>query len=138
MDRALQYLSLAHKAGLAALGEEAAAAAARAGDAHLICMAADAAQRTWRRAESMTAGTNQKCLRLGCSKEALGTAVGRAQLAVAAFLDPPLALAFLKALDPPPPEDVTQALQTSADRLRQRQEEAKAHQRNKRRKKKEH
>lgn len=138
MDKALQYLSLAHKAGLAALGEEAAAAAARAGNARLILVAADAADRAWRQAESMTAGTNQKCLRLGCSKEALGAAVGRAQLAVAAFLDPPLALAFLKALDPPPPEDVTQALQAAADRLRQRQEEAKAHQRNKRRKKKEH
>ncbi len=138
MDKALQYLSLAHKAGLAALGEEAAAAAARAGDARLILVAADAVDRTWRQVESMTAGTNQKYLRLGRSKEELGAAVGRTQLAVAAFLDPPLALAFLKALDPPPPEDVTQALQTSADRLRQRQEEAKAHQRNKRRKKKEH
>ncbi len=138
MDKALQYLSLAHKAGLAALGEEAAAAAARAGNARLICVAADAADRAWRQAESVTAGTNQKSLRLGYAKEELGAAVGRAQLAVAAFLDPPLALAFLKALDPPPPEDVTQALQAAADRLRQRQEEAKAHQRNKRRKKKEH
>ena len=61
----------------------------------------------------------------------------RAELVCEASLHQ-VALAFLKALAPPPPEDVTQALQTSADRLRQRQEEAKAHQRNKRRKKKEH
>ena len=52
MDKALQYLSIARKGGMAELGEEPVGAIARAGKAYLILVAADASDHTWRRAKS--------------------------------------------------------------------------------------
>lgn len=49
MDKALQYLSIARKGGMAELGEEPVGAIARAGKAYLILVAADASDHTWRR-----------------------------------------------------------------------------------------
>ncbi len=137
MDKALNYLSLARKGGLAELGEEPVGAAARAGKAHLILVAGDASDHTWRRAKSFAAGTDQQCLRLEVTKERLGVAVGRTSLAIAAVTDPRLALALVSAL---PQTDQTQAaaavLTLKANRAKQRQDEAKAHRRNLRRGKK--
>ena len=62
MDKALNYLSLARKAGFTELGEEPAGAAARAQHARLIIVANDAGDHTWRRAKSFVAGTAQLCL----------------------------------------------------------------------------
>ena len=64
MDKALQYLSIARKGGMAELGEEPVGAIARAGKAYLILVAADASDHTWRRAKSFAAGTDQQCVRL--------------------------------------------------------------------------
>jgi len=64
MDKALNYLGLARKAGLAELGEEPAGAAARAQHARLIIVASDASDHTWRRALSFVAGTSQLTLRV--------------------------------------------------------------------------
>ena len=64
MDRALNYLSIARKGGLAELGEEPVGAAARDGKAHLILVASDASDHTWRRAKSFAAGTDQQVVRL--------------------------------------------------------------------------
>ena len=58
MDKALNYLSLARKGGMAELGEEPAGAAARAGKAYLLLVAEDASDHTWRRALSFAAGTD--------------------------------------------------------------------------------
>ena len=55
MDKALQYLSIARKGGMAELGEEPVGAIARAGKAYLILVAADASDHTWRRAKSFAA-----------------------------------------------------------------------------------
>ena len=52
MDRALNYLALARKAGRVELGEEPVGAAARAQKARLILVASDASDHTWRRAKS--------------------------------------------------------------------------------------
>ena len=70
--KALSYLSLARKAGFAELGEEPVGAAARDGKAHLILVANDASDHTWRRAMSYAAGTEQQVLRLPVSKEEMG------------------------------------------------------------------
>ena len=132
MDKALNYLALARKAGRIELGEEPAGAAARAQKARLIVVAADATDHTWRRAKSFVAGTEQVCVKVPFSKEALGQAVGRQSLALAAFTDPALALAFLNALGQP--EAYAEAianLDRRTKRIRQRQKEEKAHQRNK-------
>ena len=59
-------------------------------------------------------------------------AIGRTSLAIAAFTDPAMALAFVKAL--PQPEKYSEELASLEERTRrvqQRQKEAKAHQRNK-------
>ena len=132
MDRALNYLALGRKAGLIELGEEPVGAAARAQKARLVLVAQDAGDHTWRRAKSFVAGTNQLCLKVPYTKDELGMAIGRTSLAIAAFTDPAMALAFVKAL--PQPEKYSEELASLEERTRrvqQRQKEAKAHQRNK-------
>lgn len=130
MDKALQYLSLARKAGLAELGEEPVGAAARAGKAYVILVASDAGDHTWRRAKSYAAGTRQQCVRLNCTKDEMGQSIGRTSLAIAAITDVSMALALVKATEKPD-ENVLAVLQEAADRQKQRKKEAKAHERNK-------
>ena len=116
VDKALNYLSLARKAGKAELGEEPVGAAARALHAHLIIVAGDASDHTWRRAKSFAAGTN---------------------LAIAAITDAGLALALVQSLNQPEKHKaVLDVLQEKVTKLQQRQKEAKAHQRNVRKGKK--
>ena len=137
MDKALNYLALARKAGRAELGEEPVGAAARALHAHLILVAADASDHTWRRAKSFAAGTDQQTVRVPYTKDELGMAIGRTSLAMAAVTDAAMALAMLNAL--PQPEKYAQSVQILEDkvkRLKQRQSEAKAHRRNTRKGKK--
>ena len=131
MDKALNYLALARKAGRAELGEEPAGAAARAQKARLIIVASDATDHTWRRAQSFVAGTQQICLKVPYTKDELGQAIGRTALALAAFTDPALALAFVKALEQPERyQDAVASLDKRAQRIRQRQKEAEAHEKN--------
>ena len=131
MHKALNYMSLARKASRIELGEEPCGGAARAGHARLIIVAADASPHTWRRAKSYTAGTDQQCVKVPFSKDELGEAIGRTSLAMAAFTDPALALAFVKALDGQEQyREILENLEQKTKRVRQRQDEAKAHQRN--------
>ena len=96
--RALNYLSLARKAGKAELGEEPVGDMARTGKAYLIMVAADASDHTWRRAKAYAAGTEQQCVRLPWTKDQLGAAIGRDTLAIAAITDVQMALALVAAL----------------------------------------
>jgi len=131
MDKAMNYLSLARKGGLAELGEEPVGAAARALQAHLILVASDASDHTWRRAKSFAAGTAQQCIRIPQTKDEMGMAIGRTSLAIAAVTDPALALALVQALgEPEKHAAVLEALSTRTKRIRQRQAEEKAHQKN--------
>ena len=131
MHKALNYMSLARRGGRIELGEEPCGGAARAGHARLIIVAADASPHTWRRAKSYAAGTDQQCVRVPFSKDELGEATGRTSLAMAAFTDPALALAFVKALDwQEEYREVLDNLDVKAKKAKQRQDEAKAHQRN--------
>lgn len=133
MDRAMNYLGLARKAGLAELGEEPVGAAARAGKAVLMLVASDASDHTWRRALSFAAGTDQVCVRLPYTKDDMGLAVGRQSLAIAAVTGAEMALALLQSL--PQPERYgreSQILKAKAEKAIARRAEAKAHARNKR------
>ena len=133
MHKALNYLALARKGGRSELGEEPVGAAARAVHAHLILVAADASDHTWRRAKSFAAGTDQQCIRTGFTKEEMGAAVGRTSLALAAVTDPALALALVKSLPEPEKwEPAIQVLEEKTRRVRQRQSEANAHRKNRR------
>ena len=131
MDRALNYLSLARKAGLAELGEEPVGAITRTGKGYLVMVASDASDHTWRRAKSFVAGTEQQCIRLPFTKDELGFVVGRTSLAIAAITDVAMAAAFVKALpEPGKYAAASQALEQKAAKQKQRKDEAKAHQRN--------
>ena len=137
MDKALQYLALARKAGRIELGEEPVGAAARSRRARLVIVAEDAGDHTWRRAKSFVAGSDQLCMKVPFSKDAVGMAIGRTSLAIAAFTDPALALAFVKAL--PQQERYSrelEALDVRSQRLRQRRQETAAHEKNVRKGKK--
>lgn len=127
MDKALQLLSIARKGGRIEVGEEPVSAIARAGKARLIVLASDAAPHTQRRVARYA--DTQPNLRIPFDKEALGQAVGRTACAIAAITDAALALAFVRALDAPPPE-LEAFLSDKAQRLRKRQLEAQAHTRN--------
>ena len=133
MDKAMNYLSLARKGGLAELGEEPVGAAARAGKAYLILVAEDASDHTWRRAQSYAAGTDQRGVRIPATKDRMGQAIGRQALSIAAITDSSLALALIKAL--PEPEKYGKAAAVLTEKVKkgkQRRAEAKAHERNKR------
>lgn len=132
MDKALNYMALARKAGRIELGEEPVGAVARAQKARLVVVAQDASDHTWRRAKSFVAGTQQQCIKVPFSKDLLGMAIGRTSLAIGAFTDPALALAFVKAL--PQPESYREVLESLAQRtkrMQKRQAEEKAHRKNK-------
>ena len=131
MDKALNYLALARKGGMAELGEEPVGASARALKAHLILVASDASDHTWRRAKSFAAGTDQQCIRLNATKDEMGFAIGRTSLAIAAITDVQLALALVNSLGQN--EKYSAALEVLTEKVqkaKKRQAEAKAHQRN--------
>lgn len=137
MDKALNYMALARKGGRIELGEEPVGAVARAQHARLVVVASDASDHTWRRALSFVAGTGQQCIRVPYTKDMLGMAIGRTSLAIGAFTDPALALAFLKAL--PPQSHYAEAIADLEKRARRAQvhrQEEKSHLRNKKRGKK--
>ena len=131
MDKALNYLSLARKAGKAELGEEPVGAAARMLTAAVIAVASDGSDHTWRRAKSFAAGTDQQCVRVPYTKDEMGMAIGRTSLAIAAITDPALARAFVEALGRPEQDrEVLEVLAQKVSRVKKRQAEAKAHKRN--------
>ena len=130
-NRALNYMALGKKGRLIELGEEPVGAVARAVKARLVVVASDASDHTWRRAKSFVAGTDQQCLSVPFTKEELGFVVGRTSLAIAAFTDVSLALAFVKAL--PEQEKVkkeAEFLEAKSKKMRQRKKEADAHKKN--------
>ena len=130
-SRALNYLALGKKGRLVELGEEPVGAVSRAVKARLVIVASDASDHTWRRAKSFVAGTDQQCLRVPFTKEEMGFVVGRTSLAIAAFTDAAMALAFVKALpDQEKVKTVREALDVKSRRIQQRRDEAKAHERN--------
>ena len=131
MDKALNYLALAKRGRLVELGEEPVGAITRTGKGYLVVVASDASDHTWRRAKSFVAGTEQQCLKVPFTKEELGFVVGRTSLAIAAFTDVAMALAFVKAL--PDQEKVkkeAEILEAKSTKMRQRKKEADAHKKN--------
>ena len=131
MDKSLNYIALARKGGMIELGEEPVGAITRTGKGYLVVVAKDASDHTWRRAKSFVAGTDQQCLSVPFTKEELGFVVGRTSLAIAAFTDVSMALAFVKAL--PDQEKVkkeVEFLEAKSKKMRQRKKEADAHKKN--------
>ena len=131
MDKALNFLALARKGGMAELGEEPVGAISRTGKAYVILVASDASDHTWRRAKSYAAGTEQQCIRVKFTKEELGFVVGRTSLAIAAITDVQMALALVNALgEPEKYKAQIEVLTEKAKKAKKRQAEAKAHKKN--------
>ena len=131
MDKALNYLALARKGGMAELGEEPVGAITRSGKGYLVLVASDASDHTWRRAKSFVAGTEQQCIRVNYTKEELGFAIGRSSLAIAAVTDVSLALALVSALgEPEKHKAAVEVLSQKSAKAKKRQAEAKAHKKN--------
>ena len=98
MDRSLALLGMAKKAGLLAVGGEAAANAARRGEAKLIITASDASEASVRRAKTNAEINGVKHIAVAFTMFELGSTAGRGSPGTIAFLDKGLAEGFVKRL----------------------------------------
>jgi len=98
MNRSLAILGMAKKAGLLAVGGEAAATAARRGEAKLIITACDASEASVRRAKSNAETSGAKFAAVPFTMFELGSTAGRGSPGTIAFLDKGLADGFIKRL----------------------------------------
>ena len=139
MDRNEQLLSLI---GLCLrgrnleVGEEPVEAVARARDARVILLAADAADNTARRVKHFAEAGQCLWLRVPFTKRELGQATGRGSAAVAAVTDIGLAVAVVRRLaelDPAKYDEDLAKLELKAKRAAERKSEAAQHEKNLRR-----
>ena len=138
MDRhnILSLLGLALRGGRLVAGEEPVEGAARAKDARVLLLAADAADNTRRRCEHFAQAGNCLWLRLPFTKAELGRAVGRTSVAIVAVTDIGLANAVvhrLAELDPVKYDEAAAKLELKAKRAAERKAELLAHEKNLRR-----
>ena len=139
MDKLLNLIGLAKKAGKLEVGEEPVGAAARSKHARLILIASDAADNTRRRALHFGEAGECICLEIPPTKEDLGRALGRTSCALLALTDIGFAEAIVKklaALDPERYAPAAQRLEIKARRAAQRRAEQAQHEKNLRRGKK--
>lgn len=133
MDRALNYIGIARKAGKLAVGEENAGNAVRRDHAPLLLLAQDASANARSRAEGFIYGTGTLLVDLPYTNLHMAQLMGKAGFSMAAVTDLGLALGVMRALEEDAPGKFTEALEALSDRLRrseQRKSEEKAHQKN--------
>ena len=123
-DKTIGLLSIARKAGKLQTGEDAVGVMMAEHRARLIVLASDAGAATVRRVKAQTEGTRQRWLVLDLDKQTLGAALGKASVAVAAFADVSLALAFVRTLEDPDPELVAD-FEKRVERVKSRAESGK-------------
>lgn len=129
----LSLLGLALRGGNLAVGEEPVEAAARARDARVLLLAADAAAGTLRRTAHFAEAGQCLWLRLPFTKEELGRATGRTSVAIVAVTDVGLASAVVRrlaALDPVRYDEAAARLDLKAQRAAERRAEQLAHEKN--------
>ena len=98
MDRSLAILGMAKKAGLLAVGAEAAVIAARQSKAKLIITACDASDSSVRRAKNSADENKVAHITVPYTMFELGKTAGRGSPGTIAFLDKGLAESFTKRL----------------------------------------
>lgn len=133
MDKLLNLIGLALKAGKLEIGEEPVGAAARARQARLILIASDAADNTRRRAKHFGDAGECICLEIPAAKEELGRALGRTSCAMAALTDIGFAEAVAKKLaesDEAHYGEAAKRLTIKAARAAERRKELKQHEKN--------
>ena len=133
MDKLLNLIGLAKKAGKLEAGEEPAGAAARAKHARLILIASDAADNTRRRALHFGEAGECICLAVPADKAELGHALGRTSCALLAVTDIGLAEAIAKKLaesDEAHYGEAARRLTVKAQRAQERRREMAQHEKN--------
>lgn len=126
MDRVLGLLGLAKKAGCLQIGEEPVGAAAQAGRARVILLAADTAENSRRRAAHFASQHETPLLALPYDKLTLGGAVGRGGCAMLALTDVRMALSLVRALGLAEDDPVTMELTARSQRVAKRRAEERA------------
>ncbi len=132
-DRILSLLGLSLRGNHLVVGEEPVEAAARAKDARVLLLAADAADNTRRRAERFADAGNCMWIRVPYTKEQLGRATGRSAAAIVALTDIGLAAALVRRLAEQDPERYAESarrLDLKAQRAAERRAELLAHEKN--------
>lgn len=134
-EKALNLLGLMRKANAAMIGETDTGAAARAQTAKLVVLASDASDNAQSRAKGFVYGRSIPLITLPFSKQEISEHVGKSGCSMAAICDLGFADAFmklLKELDEESYADTAQAISEKLKSQKQRQREAKAHEKNKR------
>lgn len=129
----LSLLGLALRGGNLAVGEEPVEAVARARDARVLLVAADAADNTYRRVKHFADAGQCIWLRIPFTKAELGRSVGRSAAAVVAVTDIGLANAVVRKLaqlDPVKYDEAAARLELKAKRAAERRAEQLAHEKN--------
>lgn len=98
MNKNLQILGIARKAGLVAIGGEAVAAASRAGSAKLVLSASDTSSGTLRRARIGAREGGAVFSTIPYTKFELGQIIGRGPTGTIAILDAGLSAKFMGGL----------------------------------------
>lgn len=98
MSNAINYISLARKAGLLETGEENTGNVARGGKAKLIVLASDASDNAVRRARGYVQGRGTQLVKAPYTKQELSSATGRNGCSMLVIKDLGLAAGFAKAL----------------------------------------
>ena len=134
-EKALNLLGLMRKANAAMIGETDTGAAARAQTAKLVVLASDASANAQSRAKGFVYERNIPLITLPFTKMEISEHVGKSGCSMAAICDLGFADAFmklLKELDEESYADTAQAISEKLKSQKQRQREAKAHEKNKR------
>ena len=132
-DPILHLLGLARKAGRLEIGEEPVGSACRARHARLVLLASDAAPNTRRRCAHFGQAGNVLWLELPFSKAELGFLLGRGSCAMLALTDAGFAASVAEKLalrDPDRYGPAAEQLRVKADRVLQRQQERRQHEKN--------
>ena len=133
MNKVLGLLGLAKKAGQLEVGEEPTGAAARAKDARLLLIASDAAENSYRRLRHFADAGACLYAKLPCTKDELGSALGRTSCAMVAVTDVGFAEAVAKKLAEDDPEaygEIAEKLRVKAQRAAERRKEMEQHEKN--------
>ena len=133
MHNILTLIGLCKRAGMLEVGEEPVEAVARAKDARVLFLAADAADNTARRVRHFAEMGNCLWLRVPFTKAEMGRSLGRSSCAVVAVTDIGFACNIVGRLaqeDPVRYDEAHAALQVKAKRAAERKAEMLAHKKN--------
>ncbi|MBR4991790.1 MAG: 50S ribosomal protein L7 [Clostridia bacterium] len=133
MHNILTLIGLCKRAGMLEVGEEPVEAVARAKDARVLLLAADAADNTARRVRHFAEMGNCLWLRVPFTKEEMGRSLGRTSCAIVAVTDIGFACNIVGRLaqeDPVRYDEAHAALQVKARRAAERKAEMLAHKKN--------